>query len=364
MDPSYRNKLLREAAEFPDRILNLERFWKLELWPHYLRRCDDILFEDPRQGLAFSKPAPGLAEKIAERHSETSRPDLLLLGHAYLGTAYRRNDDYAQAEASFNEASQYEHKASLTARAEYLRRLAYLRLFQMDPECFPIIEEAIAIHKRGNLVNRHPLGECLICRGRAFVMFGQYGKSFDDYSAALNHVSIKVDPKPYYCAVHSLAFWAADFGTQEQLETARENLTAALGMLKWGKSYARLKLRWLIAVIDTRLGTDARAELAYREVREELAQMGLGYEVGMISIDLAMLYLVQDQQDRMTEVLEETAALFQSLGVEEKAQDTMEILQRAESVDRKLLKNVRERFSKEIVHPSRPGLRDGARQSA
>ena len=86
------------------------------------------------------------------------------------------------------------HSASPQALAEHLRRLAYLHMVQGRPECFPVIDEAIAIHKRGRLVHRHQLGECLLCRGHAYCEFDRPGKGLEDLSAALNHVSIKVDP--------------------------------------------------------------------------------------------------------------------------------------------------------------------------
>ena len=66
MDPSYRSRLLRQAVDEPAKLLAREKFWRLELWPYYLRRCDDVVFTDPRAGLAFSEPAPEYAAKIAE----------------------------------------------------------------------------------------------------------------------------------------------------------------------------------------------------------------------------------------------------------------------------------------------------------
>lgn len=257
MDRSYRNRLLREAVEDPSRLLRREKFWKLELWPHYLRRCDDIVFADPAAGLELSKPAPQFAARIAENSPDASGPDLMLLGYSYRASAYRRVDDYGRAEEAMEEASRFRDSASPKALAEHLRRLAYLRLFQRDPECFPIVEEAINIHRRGNLVNRHTLGECLICRGRAYVEFNQHGKSFADYTAALNHVSIKIDGKPYYCALHNLTNWFVIYGTDAELKIAYENLKPALVLLNtvWGRPYPKLKLRWLIAVVEAQTPT-------------------------------------------------------------------------------------------------------------
>ncbi len=347
MDRDYRNRLLKEAIEDPNRLLTQQKFWKLELWPHYLRRCDDIVFGDPVAGLAFSEPAPQLAAKIAEANPRTNGADLLLLGHSYLGSALRRIDDYTGAEDVFKEARAFTDSASRKAFAEHLRRLAYLRIFQHDPECFPIIGEAIDINMSGNMVNRHPLGECFICRGRAYVMFDQHGKSFDDYSAALVHVEMKIDFKPWYCALHCLAVWAIDFGTDEQVQVAYNNLKPAARLLNamWGRHFAKLKLRWLIAIMEARLGAVGRAELVFLEIRDGLVKLKLSFEVGMLSIDLAMLYLAQGRYSDLETLVERTVAIFRHLGVEAKAQQALDIWRKAEEVDPDLLKRVRGMFA-------------------
>ncbi len=349
MDRSHRSKLLREATEFPDRLLTRKKFWRLELWPYYLRRCNELLFDDPQVGLAFALPAPELAAKIAAANPGENGADLMLLAYSYLGSAYRAVGDYDQAEEAFKKAQAYRDSASPEALAEHLRRLAYLRLFQKDPECFPIIGEAIAIHKRGNLVNRHPLGECLVCRGHAYVVFDLHGKSFDDWTASLNHLSIRINDRQWYSAVHNLAVWAADYGTDAQLQTALDNLKPALVLLCTysGRKFAKLKLRWLIAVIDARLGHCGSAELAFLEVRDGLVAMKLVYEVGMVQVDLAVLYLNQGRHAKLEPLVRETAAIFRRIGVETKAEEVLDVWRQAEELDEDLLKRVRGMFAAE-----------------
>ena len=346
MDRSYKNKLLREAMKHPERVITQKKFWKLEWWPHYLRRCNELLFDDPQVGLAFVQHAPGLAARIAAANPGANGADLMLLAYSYLGSAYRVVGDFDGSEEAFREAAKYRNSASPTALAEYLRRLAYLRIFQHDAECFPIIEEAIAICKRGNLVDRHQLGKCLVCRGHAYVEFNQHGRSFDDWTASLNHLSLKINDRPWYCALHNLATWAADYGTDEQLETAVGNLKPALVLLYTykGRTFAKVKLRWLIGVIDARLGRE-RAEAVLLEVKAGLEKLELGYEVGMVQVDLALLYLAQGRYDEIKPLVEETAAIFRHIGVEAKAEEALDVWRQAEAVDEDLLKRVRRLFA-------------------
>ena len=349
MDRSHRSKLLREAIAHPERLLERKKFWRPDLWPHFLQRCNELLFDDPSSGVALARFAPGLAAKITAANPAVNGADLMLLGHSCLGSAYRAVGDHDRAEDAFREGQAYQDSASPEALAEYLRRLAYLRIFQQDPECFQLIDEAIAIHKRGNLVNRHALGECLVCRGHAYVVFGQHGKSFDDWTAALNHLSIKINVRQWYSAVHNLAGWAVEYGTDAQLQKALDNLKPALVLLcsYSGRQFAKLKLRWLVAVINARLGHDGSAELTFLEVRKGLIAMKLAYELGMVQIDLALLYLAQGRHARLKDLAHETAILFRGMGVDAKAEEALDVWRQAEELDEDSLKRIRGLFAAE-----------------
>ena len=347
MDRSTKNRLLREATDKPGRLLTHEKFWKLELWPYYLRRCDDLLFDNPHTGLDFSKPAPELATKIALRHPTANGAEMHLSGYSMLASGFRRTGDLGRSEEAFRLAREHLAGASPKALADHLRRYAYLRIFQQDPACFPIVDEAITINRMsGNLVTRHALGECLICRGRAYFVFEKQGEAFADYTAALNHVSIKIDEKPHYCVLHNLTVWCEKYGTDEQLDEAYENLKAALGLLGnwWGSPYPKLKLRWLLGIIDRRRGIYGRSEFVLIDVRKGLTKLKLPYEVGMISIDLALLYLKTGQLRKIGPLIKETAATFRRIGADEAANEALDILRRANQLNEPLLERVREMF--------------------
>ncbi len=116
MERRTRNRLLSDATAEPSQRGRRKKFWKLECWPHYLRRCDDVLFNDPPAGLVLTKPAPALAAKLAAKYPTANGADLLLLGHSYLGGAFRRNDDVRNAEEAFGLAGAHTDDASPKAR--------------------------------------------------------------------------------------------------------------------------------------------------------------------------------------------------------------------------------------------------------
>ncbi len=198
-------------------------------------------------------------------------------------------------------------------------------------------------------MDRHGLGECLVCRGHAYVEFQQPGKSLEDWTAALNHLSLRRDPKPYYAALHNLAVRAVDHGTRQEAETAQENLKPALTLLNsyHRRHFAKYKLRWLIALTDARLGHEGEAELTFLEVRKGLARLKLPHEVGMISIDLALLYRKQGRFEKIKPLAEETTLIFQRLGVAAKVQEALDLWREADEreVSDGLLQRVRDLFA-------------------
>ncbi len=348
MGRHYAMKLLREAEGNPQILTTRQKFWKVDLFPLYLRRCDDVLYRNPPEGLALSRPAPELAAKIAETNPGASGPDLMLLGHTYLGSAFRRNDDYRKAEECFAKARPYREGASPRALAEHLRRYAYVLMHQGQPECFSVISEAIEIHKRGTLVYRHQLGECLLCRGRAYFDFRQPGKSLEDLTAGLSHISVQIDPKPYYCALHNLAVWAVTYGSDDELAVALDNLRPALALLnsQHRRHYAKYKMRWLIALMDTRLGRYDQAELTLIEIKAGMESLELPVEAGMVQIDLAMLYLLQGWPQKIEPLIEECTATFKRLGVDAKVEEALDLWRQAEEYTPELLLSIRDVFAK------------------
>ncbi len=349
LSDSTRNRLLREAQADPNALLTRPKFWKPPFWPHYLRLCDDVLFDDPVTGLALTRPAPELAATICKQHpTEVNAADLMIEAHSYLAGAFRRNDDLQTAADTFTHASNYTDRASPSALAQYLRRLAYFRIVTQDTECFPLIEEGLAIYKIGNLVKRHGIGEMLLCRGLAYTAFGQHYRAFDDWAAALHHIDVKLDPKPWYCAIHSLALNALEHDTdRELLKVARDNLESAQRGLKSFLStrlFAALKSRWAIALIDDQLGAERHAEFELLDVRRRLADLGLTIEVGWLSIDLARMFLRQGRREDLKALTQQTVEIFTKLEVEPKAQEALTLWHQADAVDDRLLQRVRKRF--------------------
>ena len=166
---------------------------------------------------------------------------------------------------------------------------------------------------------------------------------------------MQLDPKPYYCALHNLTVWAVTYGTDEELAVALDNLKPALSLLnsQHRRHYAKYKMRWLIALIDTRRGAYGHAEFTLTEVQEGMESLGLPIEAGMARIDRAMLYLIQGRVEKIPPLTEECAATFELLGVPAKVEEALDLWRQAEEYTSDLLLSIRDVFAQHVdVIPS------------
>ena len=347
MDPKYQRQLIRAAEANPHMVVKLKKYWKSQLFEQYLRLCGDVLFRDPQQALILAKLAPRYAELVAEHSSEVSGPVLRLKASATLGSAYRACGQFPQAEQAFREAQQEEQNAPPLVRADLYRRYAYFCLVQRRPEALVWIGKALTIHRiEGDMAERHEFGCCLLCRGHIQFELGDPGESLVDLSNALNHISLRHDEKPYYATLHNLVVWAGDHGSEEQLVGALNKLKLALHLLAGYKKrhFVKYKLRWLVALVQGRLGQHGVAELTFLEVRKGLLELRLPYDVAMVSIDLGILYLETGRITECRRLAAETVKLFSRMSSERNAMAALLLWQRAsaEEISTELLKQVRE----------------------
>ena len=182
-------------------------------------------------------------------------------------------------------------------------------------------------------------------------------RSLEDLSAALNHISIEREPRAYYWTLYNLSLWAIYHGDTDQLRSTLDNLLAARKLLAsyHKRSFAKYKLRWLIGLVELRLGHTGSALTTFFEVRDGLEDLQMPYEYGMVSIDIGLSYLSMGDTARVRRAAEQATEIFRQVEVEDKIQEAMELLQKAEDHDLTVdyLNRIREQLG-ELVDPMPP----------
>jgi hypothetical protein len=85
------------------------------------------------------------------------------------------------------------------------------------------------------------------------------------------------------------------------------------------KPLALLRLRWTEGKIVLGLGRTGDAEAVLREVQREFLTRGMGYDAGLVSLDLAILYAQERRTDELKRLAAEMAPIFESRDVHREA---------------------------------------------
>lgn len=309
---SYARRLLLEALEEPQVLLEQQRYWKQEVFDLFLQHIRELMSASPDQALPLAKIAPELAQRVS-----ASEEILMTRALALLGSAYRAVGDFQHSERCFAQVEEIKQVPTLEL-ADVYRRKAYLRVEQGNVgEAFDLINKAIEIYRmEGDLFDRTPLGKTLAARGYFHHQAGHSGESLIDLSAAVGLIDHRDYPSFYYGAIHNLSVLLVEDGTPHQVSVALECLTAAyrqfIGYSQ--RHLAKYKLRWLQGLAHIRFGAIRKAESNFIISRKGFAEVNAPLEFAVISLDLAGIYFDEHRWGKLREISKDTFQVCKGLG--------------------------------------------------
>src|SRR5262249_54431907 len=119
---------------------------------------------------------------------------------------------------------------------------------------------------------------------------------------------LTTDPVLFLAIENNLALFLAEAGDYTQaLEVIRSHRSA---VAKHGNAQIKVRREWVRGKIAAGMGEVAEAERAFREVREIFLREGVGYNVAMVSLDLALLLLKERRTRELQELAEEIGPIF------------------------------------------------------
>ena len=119
----------------------------------------------------------------------------------------------------------------------------------------------------------------------------QYGRAIDTFQTALSQGLPEADPRFFCYLHHNLTLTLCDQGdydaAADALRTGRESYAAC------PDAYTQARLSWVEGKIALGFGHLGSAEEAFLTVRNGFMAEGNGYDVAMVSFDLALVYAKQ-----------------------------------------------------------------------
>lgn len=340
-------------------VRDLSRFQTWGLAEVLCEQSLDDASEDPVAALDLAELALLVAEKVEESgafHEDWAR-DLLAYVWAHLGNARRVLTELRSAEEAFRRAEDYWEAGSggCLPYLPVLQRLRATLFFEQRRfgEAIDLFRAAKEIYRQEG--DSHETGKLLVKEARVLEEMGDLPGALDLLTTSESLIDAQREPRLALCVCHNVVLCLANLGRHEEagalLPEVRE-LSRELG-----NHLDLVRLRWMEGRIAEGLGQSAEAEEIFREVRTAFIEQGIGYDVALVSMDLALLLLHQERHAEIRKLAEEMVHLFQSQDVHREALAALALFQQAVCSEKVTLDLVQD-----IVHfldraRRQPGLR-------
>lgn len=323
-----------------------------------LERCRSLRHSDPETIVLTATLAVSLAERLdAGVFGAEPLADLRARAWAERGNARRITDDLAGAESDLAKALARAGEGSgnplLLARLMDLTASLHTDQRRFN-EALQLLDGVYAIYH--NAGDWHSAGRALISKG---VSTG-YAFNVEDavhlISQGLGLIDAGRDPKLAMVGIHNLIWCMVENG-----QAAQANQLFAHSRVLFSSYIERLdglKATWLEGRIAAALDDVARAEQRFMEARASFEEAELPYEVALVSLDMAALWLRAGRTAETRRVIDETISIFQARKIRREAISMLLMLREAlrkDEATEALLRTV----AAELLHlqdiPSRRG---------
>lgn len=315
-------KDLEEILSLPavERAVRIERARTRFRSPALVR----LLLEESRRSIP-GQPAEALAladlaRKVANRNPRMPEYyDLYVLATALMANACRASGDLRGASQSFELVRRIISQHGITDLEVVARVDDLMGSLRKDQRR---LVEAERLLKRAAMLfslRRAPEDAARVLTNLADVYWlqGNIDQGIDTVRAALGLLGSESDLRLHVAGHYNLTFYLVKAGRFEEAAELFEADQALYEQVQ--ESWLQLRLTWLGGDIAAAGGDFVRAEQAYLEARSGFISRGIGYDVAMVSIDLANLYLKEGRTADVQRLAEEMLPIFQTQDVPREA---------------------------------------------
>jgi tetratricopeptide (TPR) repeat protein len=298
-----------------------------------IEKIEDLLakswalrYEDPSEMVWYATLALKRAEKLdARKYGRERVLDLRGRATAELGNAYRVLEQLDAAEEKLDQAARI--LAVGTGEKELQMRLLELqaslaadrRLFGRACIYLSIVRE----HHRAS-GNQHLAGRAMIQQGLYVGYAGKPEQALQLLHEGLTLIDKEQEAELVYAAIHNQLHFIIDCGQFDEARKFRflnsEVLSRDNGRVN------RARLRELGGRIEAGLGKPERAEVIFREAKQEFEEIERPYLASIVALDLAAVLLAQSRPDEASAVVMQAHRVFKALRINREALTAVLIL--------------------------------------
>lgn len=333
-------ELFRGLAHLPlgqQRLLvqNDPRYQSWGLAEFALDRCRSRWSDEPAAAEELAQLAITVAESLSGKGFRYRLlQDLRAEAWSYVANCRRISSDLRGSAEAFEESAVHLEKGTGDAleRARYLDlKTSYLRASRQFEAAARTIAAAIEGFRAS--AEPHLEGRALLAYSKLLYDTGQPEKSMAVLERASNLLDFDRDPHLEFVYKLQMLWYLTALGrNQEAFELLPEVRTLSRSL---APRLERLRFLWLEGVLRWNAGQAALAEEALKQVREGFISAGVGYDVALVSLDLAALYLLSGRTRVVRHLVFEMMPIFAGLHVQRELLAAWSLLK--EATDREAL---------------------------
>jgi tetratricopeptide (TPR) repeat protein len=326
-EPTKRPSTLEVLAARNQERMERDRFEAL------FERCRDLRYSDPEGMTLAASLALNLAQQETALKGESPElADLEARAWAELGNAHRVEDDLVSAETALAHALVRSRQGTgaplLLARIMDLTASLYTdqRRFK---EARLLLDCVYTIYQHEG--DTHGAARTFISKGMAANYALEPEEAIGFLVEGIRQIDPEHDPKLVLAAVHGLLWCLVDSGFAVE---ANRLLAEARPIYEvHGQHFDQLRRLWLEGRIAVHLGEEDRAERFLHQVREGFKEVDQAYDVALISLDLAALWLHQGRTVEIKELIDEMITIFRARSIQREALGALLMLKKAFETD-------------------------------
>ncbi len=288
-----------------------------------------VAFSDRSQALPIARAALKVAAAVPlDFLRSENREELLTLSHASVANALRMLDQTQDARVVMDEAEEHSARIGsgvLGLTPRYLSLRASLETWERRYDSvLSTLAEAIT----------HPQAAGGELRARLFIqrstvrlLQDQPAVAVPDLEAAVSHLDPDQHPELWCYAMQQRLLLATELKNWEEAEALLPEVERRLREI--GDEFHLIRLRWSQARLAEGRDQPEAAEALYLRTREAFLHHGLSYNAALVTVELAALLLRQGRLEEVKTYAAETAAEFESQGVEPELIGALTLLEQA-----------------------------------
>jgi tetratricopeptide (TPR) repeat protein len=307
-----------EALTITQRRLLIRNSRRYQVWPlaeALLVECRSKWGDDPEHSECLAEVASEIADRVAaDGYRAKLLSDLKAEIWCHIANCRRIKSDLDGAARAFGVAEQHLRSGSGDAmeRARFLDlKSSLLRAQRKFSAAASALEEAIRIYRSSG--DRHAEGRAQVNQAKLLADGGRPKDAIPVLERAACNIDGRREPRLILLLKWNLAYHLTEAGRPVE---ARSLLPEVRRLVRQhGGKHDRLRVLWLEGAVRSSLGQLELAEEALRQVREGFVAGGIGYDVALVSLDLAAVYLKAGKTDQVRRLAVETMPLFSSRNV-------------------------------------------------